>query len=69
MIFYYKCVRLLLYPQLAKPNLNLQYLKICAEACAGVCEAYKRLHRTLEADYSPLALQSMFLAGMSIDNL
>lgn len=63
MILYYKCVRLLLYPQLSKPNLNLQYLKMCAEACAGVCESYKRLHRILRADYSPLSLQSLFLAG------
>jgi hypothetical protein len=63
MILYHKCVRLLLYPLLSRPVLSLQYLKLCAEACAGICEAYKRLHRKLKADYSPLSLQSVFLAG------
>lgn len=65
-ILYYKCVRLLFYPQLLQPNLNLQYLKTCAQACAGVCESYKRLHRILKADYSPLSLQSLFLSGLTL---
>jgi hypothetical protein len=63
MIPYYKCVRLLLYPQLSEPDLSLEYLKICAEACAGICEAYKRLHNIYGADASPLAVQSLFIAG------
>jgi hypothetical protein len=64
MIVYHKCVRLLLYPQLSESSLNLQYVKLCANACAGVCEAYKRLHRKMKAGYSPLSLQTVFLAGM-----
>lgn len=63
MILYHKCVRCLLFPQLSESLLNLQYVRLCAEACAGVCEAYKRLYRTLKADYTPLSLQSVFLAG------
>lgn len=63
MIPYYKVVRLLLYPQLSEDNLDLEYLIICAEACSGICEAYKRLHDIYKADCSPLAIQSLFIAG------
>ncbi|RDW58443.1 hypothetical protein BP5796_12373 [Coleophoma crateriformis] len=66
MILYHKCVRCLLFPQLSEPLLNLQYVKLCAEACAGVCETYKRLYRTLKPGYNPLSLQSVFLAGLTL---
>jgi hypothetical protein len=66
MIPYYKVVRLLLYPLLSDIDLNLDYLKICADASAGICQAYKRLHRIYGADCSPFAVQSLFLSGMKI---
>ncbi|KIW05924.1 uncharacterized protein PV09_03117 [Verruconis gallopava] len=66
LIPYYKCVRLLLYSQLSKKELNMQYLRICADACAGLCGAYKRLNRARRADCSPLALQSLFLCGLTL---
>ncbi|KAF2001825.1 hypothetical protein P154DRAFT_595348 [Amniculicola lignicola CBS 123094] len=63
MVPYYKCVRLLLYSQLSQHEPNLQYLKSCAEACAGLCGSYKRLNRVGRVDGSPLALQSLFICG------
>lgn len=66
MVFYFKCLRLLLYPQLSKHNVNLRFLKACAAACAGVCKTYKRLHQTMSVGYSMMALQTVFLAGMFI---
>ncbi|RDW66373.1 hypothetical protein BP6252_10008 [Coleophoma cylindrospora] len=66
MIPFYKVVRLLLYPQLSEPDLNLHYLKVCADASAGICQAYKRLHRIYGADCSPFAVQSLFLSGLTL---
>lgn len=66
MIPYYKVIRLLIYPQLSETNLNLSYLKICADACAGICEAYKRLHRLARTDCSPFAVQALFLTGLTL---
>jgi hypothetical protein len=66
MIPYYKVLRLLLYPQLSERNLDLDYLKLCANACAGICAAYKRLHRIGRADCSPFAVQALFLTGLTL---
>ncbi|OAL47779.1 hypothetical protein IQ07DRAFT_681933 [Pyrenochaeta sp. DS3sAY3a] len=66
MLPYYKCIRLLLHSQLPRKNPNPQHLKICAEACAGLCGAYKRLNRINKVDCSPLALQSLFLSGLTL---
>jgi hypothetical protein len=63
MVFYFKCLRLLLYPQLSKPHVNPRFLKACAAACGGVCQTYKRLHQTMSVGYSMMALQTVFLAG------
>jgi hypothetical protein len=63
MIPFYKVVRLLLFPLLSERELNVDYLKICADASAGICRAYKRLHRIYGADCSPFAVQSLFLSG------
>jgi hypothetical protein len=64
MVSYYRCIRLLLYPQLIESPVNMEYLKICADACGGVCKAYKRLHHKFSIGFSTLSIQSVFLAGM-----
>ena len=64
-MFYYKCQRLLLYPQISQETVNPRFLKQCAKACAGVCGAYKRLHQTVAVGYSFMALQTVFMAGES----
>lgn len=66
MIFYYKCHRLLLYPLISKPRVNPRFLKKCAEVCGGVAQTYKRLHQTLSVGYSLMALQTVFMAGLSL---
>lgn len=63
MVSYYRCIRLLLYPQLTESPVNIEYLRICAEACGGVCIAYKRLHHKFSIGFSTLSIQSVFLAG------
>lgn len=66
MVFFYKCQRLLLYPQISKSTVAPRFLKECAKACAGVCGAYKRLHQSLAVGYSLLSLQTVFMAGKCI---
>ncbi|KAH9902335.1 fungal-specific transcription factor domain-containing protein [Xylariomycetidae sp. FL2044] len=66
MVYYFKCKRLLLFPQISKTPVNPKYLKECATACAGVCGAYKRLHQAMAVGYSIMALQTVFMAGLTL---
>ncbi|KYG50212.1 hypothetical protein M433DRAFT_139318 [Acidomyces richmondensis BFW] len=66
MVFYYKCQRLLLYPLISKPRPKPKYLKACARVCGGVAQTYKRLHQTLSVGYSLMALQTVFMAGLTL---
>lgn len=62
-IHYHRCVRFLLYPQLAEMPVNLRYLELCAAACAGIISGYRRLHHVFPVGFSALSIQSVFLAG------
>lgn len=62
-IHYHRCVRFLLYPSLADVPVNMHYLKLCADACAGIISDYRRLHHVFPVGFSALSIQSMFLAG------
>ena len=62
-IHYHRCVRYLVYPKLAEIPVNMRYLKICADACAGVLSDYRRLHQRFPVGFSALSIQSVFLAG------
>ncbi|RDW88310.1 hypothetical protein BP6252_00342 [Coleophoma cylindrospora] len=66
MVAYHKCVRLLLQPQLYEVVINPRYLKLCTEACSGVCETYRLLHDSQVIAFSTLTLQSVFLAGLTL---
>ena len=66
MIYYYKCLRLLLYPHLISPQASLRIVQRCAEACGGVCQTYKRLHRQTSVGFSLMALYSVFLSGLTL---
>ncbi|KAI1376409.1 fungal-specific transcription factor domain-containing protein [Hypoxylon crocopeplum] len=65
-LHYYRCVRFLLYPQLAKNPVNMHYLKICADACVGIVSDYRRLHHAFPIGFSALSIQSVFLAGLTL---
>jgi hypothetical protein len=62
--FYYNCLRQLYFPIVLSQR--SRYVKECAEACIGVCETFKKLHRNSVVGYSLWALQAVFLAGMII---
>ncbi|KAI0117437.1 fungal-specific transcription factor domain-containing protein [Daldinia grandis] len=65
-LHYYRCVRFLLYPQLAKTPVNMLYLKTCASACIGIITDYRRLHHAFPIGFSALSIQSVFLAGLTL---
>ncbi|KAL2415610.1 hypothetical protein ABEF95_003901 [Exophiala dermatitidis] len=66
MIFFWKCVRLLLYPQMVAPQPDKDYVKSCAAACGSLCQTYKRLHQSSAIAYSMMSLQSVFMAGITL---
>lgn len=65
MASYYKTLRILLQPRVYEKGTPSRYLQLCAEACRGLCETYKRLHTRLPVSFTSLSLQSVFLAGKS----
>ncbi|KAI1868736.1 uncharacterized protein JN550_006311 [Neoarthrinium moseri] len=66
MVFFCKCKRLLLFPEISKTPVNPRYLKECAMACAGACGAYKRLHQVMSVGYSIMSVQTVFMAGLTL---
>ncbi|KAI1496216.1 fungal-specific transcription factor domain-containing protein [Biscogniauxia marginata] len=65
-IHYHRCVRFLLYPKLAENPVNMHYLRLCADSCAGVITDYRRLYHVFPVGFSALSIQSMFLAGLTL---
>lgn len=51
---------------ISKPDFNPRFLKACAEACGGVTQTYKTLHQSLPVGYSLMALQTVFMAGLTL---
>ncbi|KAF2769755.1 hypothetical protein EJ03DRAFT_87887 [Teratosphaeria nubilosa] len=66
MVYFYKCLRFLLHPHISAPDPHLHYLERCVEACAGVCQTYKRLHQNVTVGFSLMALHSVFFAGLTL---
>jgi hypothetical protein len=64
MASYYKSIRVLLQPRLYEKQIDPRYLELCAEACRGVCETYKRLHYRIPLVFTSVSLQTVFLAGI-----
>ncbi|ETS78522.1 hypothetical protein PFICI_10584 [Pestalotiopsis fici W106-1] len=62
--FYYNCQRQLYLPMIMSKS--PRYVKECAEACVGVCDTFKKLHRNSVVGYSLWALQTVFLAGLTL---
>ncbi|CAJ2501292.1 Uu.00g041450.m01.CDS01 [Anthostomella pinea] len=65
-IHYHRCVRFLLFPQLAEIPLNMRYLRLCSDASAGIITDYRRLHTVFPVGFSALSIQSVFLAGLTL---
>ncbi|KAH8653490.1 fungal-specific transcription factor domain-containing protein [Xylariales sp. PMI_506] len=63
---YHRAVRQLLQPFLALLAPTDPYYSICMRAAGDVCQAHKRLHQTLDYGHSFIAVQTVFVSGITL---
>ena len=66
MLHYNRALRLLIQPFLPSLTLTDPYYHICLRAAGDICQTHKRLHQTLEYGHSFLAVQTVFMAGITL---
>ncbi|OJK03384.1 hypothetical protein ASPACDRAFT_21537 [Aspergillus aculeatus ATCC 16872] len=66
MLHYHRALRLLIQPFLPSLPLTDPYYHICLRAAGNTCQTHKRLHQTLEYGHSFLAVQTVFMAGITL---
>lgn len=66
MLHYNRAVRLLIQPFLPLLPITDPYYHICLGAAGNICQSHKRLHQTLEYGHSFLAVQTVFMAGITL---
>jgi hypothetical protein len=66
MLHYNRAVRLLIQPFLPILPMTDPYYHICLQAAGEICQSHKRLHQTLEYGHSFLAVQTVFMAGITL---
>jgi hypothetical protein len=65
-LHYHRAVRLLIQPFLPLLPPSDPYYLICIRAAGGVCQAHKKLHQSLEYGHSFIAVQNVFVAGITL---
>ncbi|CAI7640352.1 unnamed protein product [Penicillium glandicola] len=66
MLHFNRAVRLLIQPFLPLLPITDPYYQICIVAAGNICQSHKRLHQTLEYGHSFLAVQTVFMAGITL---
>ncbi|KAK4861357.1 hypothetical protein LT330_004273 [Penicillium expansum] len=66
MLHYNRAVRLLIQPFLPLLPITDPYYQICILAAGNICQSHKRLHQTVEYGHSFLAVQTVFMAGITL---
>jgi hypothetical protein len=66
MLHYNRAVRLLIQPFLPLLPLTDPYYHICLRASGDICQGHKKLHQTLEYGHSFLAVQTVFVSGITM---
>ncbi|KAH8425580.1 fungal specific transcription factor domain-containing protein [Aspergillus melleus] len=66
MLHYNRALRLLIQPFLPSLPLTDPYYHVCLRAAGNICKTHKRLHQTLEYGHSFLAVQTVFMAGITL---
>ncbi|KAL6232946.1 hypothetical protein BDW75DRAFT_9217 [Aspergillus navahoensis] len=66
MLHYNRALRLLIQPFLPSLPLTDPYYHICLRAAGDICQTHKRLHQTLEYGHSFLAVQTVFISGITL---
>lgn len=65
-LHYNRALRLLIQPFLPSLPLTDPYYHVCLRAAGNICQTHKRLHQTLEYGHSFLAVQTVFMAGITL---
>lgn len=66
MLHYNRALRLLIQPFLPSLPVTDPYYHICLRAAGDICQTHKRLHQTLEYGHSFLAVQTVFISGITL---
>lgn len=65
-LHYNRAVRLLVQPFLALLPPADPYYHLCLRAAGDICQAHKRLHQSLDYGHSFIAVQTVFVAGITL---
>jgi hypothetical protein len=65
-LHYHRAVRLLIQPFLPLLLPSDKYHTLCLRSAGEICQAHKRLHQSLEYGHSFIAVQTVFVAGMTL---
>lgn len=66
MLHYHRALRLLVQPFLALLPPTDPYYTLCMRASGDVCQAHKRLHQSLDYGHSFIAVQTVFVSGITL---
>ncbi|KAK7937902.1 uncharacterized protein PG986_014770 [Apiospora aurea] len=66
LLHYHRAIRLLVQPFLALLPPTDPYYALCLASAGDICQAHKRLHQTLDYGHSFIAVQTVFVAGITL---
>jgi hypothetical protein len=66
MLHYNRSIRLLIQPFLSMLPPSDPYHRLCIQAAGDTCQTHKRLHQTLDYGHSFIAVQTVFVAGITM---
>lgn len=66
LLHYHRALRLLMQPFLALLPPTDPYYTLCMRASGDVCQAHKKLHQTLDYGHSFIAVQTVFVSGITL---
>lgn len=66
MLQYHRAVRLLIHPFLTLLGPSDVYYSLCLQAAGNICQAHKRLHQTPDYGHSFIAVQTVFVSGVTL---
>ncbi|ETS83405.1 hypothetical protein PFICI_05281 [Pestalotiopsis fici W106-1] len=66
LLHYHRALRLLVQPFLALLPPTDPYYTLCMRASGDVCQAHKKLHQTLDYGHSFIAVQTVFVSGITL---
>ncbi|KAK8123606.1 hypothetical protein PG999_003524 [Apiospora kogelbergensis] len=66
LLHYHRAIRLLVQPFLALLPPTDPYYALCLSSAGEICQSHKRLHQTLDYGHSFIAVQTVFVAGITL---